>query len=209
MRFKFRNDWRASLKGLIKPLKQKREETGQRRRREGKEPSPGPALPMLPRESPLSRTGAILEQQQQVDLMQKLSSSSFQNLKTGPSRTLNWTQEYLGFQGGISSSLKRSPGQWSEVLEGTVRLFCKDIPQLGQTDPQDHTAVGHTGSIVASPELCVLAPVFKRHKPDAPLDVGEHMGDLEADIVVPLLDGIRYSRKFIQDDLVGIQKLDN
>lgn len=72
-----------------------------------------------------------------------------------------------------------SPSQWSRALEGTVRLSCKkDSPGLGQMDSHDHTGVGHTGSIVASPELCVLAPVFERHKADAHLDVGEHVGDL-------------------------------
>lgn len=34
---------------------------------------------------------------------------------------------------------------------------------------------------MASPELRVLAPVFKRHETDAPPDIGEHMGDLEVE----------------------------
>lgn len=49
---------------------------------------------------------------------------------------------------------------------------------LGRTDPHDHTGVSHSGSIVASPEQGVLAPVFKRYKADTPLDIREHMGDL-------------------------------
>lgn len=52
-------------------------------------------------------------------------------------------------------------------------------------------------SIVTSPELRVLAPVFEGHKVDAHLDVREHVGDLKADIVVPLLDGNRHSREFM------------
>lgn len=86
----------------------------------------------------------------------------------------------------------------SRRLEGMVKLSRKKgSPRLGLTDSYDHTGVGHTGSIVASPELRVLPPVFERHKTDARLDVGEHMGDLKADIVVPLLNRIRHGREFI------------
>lgn len=80
----------------------------------------------------------------------------------------------------------------------------RTAPPLRQLGPDDHTGVGHTGSIVTSPELCVLAPVFERHKADTHLDVGEHVGDLKAEVVVPLLDGIRGGREFIQDVQPGI-----
>lgn len=66
------------------------------------------------------------------------------------------------------------PRSW----KAPVRLFCKDGPPLRQPGPHNHTGIGHTGSIVTSPELSVLAPVFERHKADAHLEVGEHVGDL-------------------------------
>lgn len=76
----------------------------------------------------------------------------------------------------------KSPSHQPQPLEGTVRLSCQDGGLwLGLTDSHDHTGVGHSGPIVAGPELRVLAPVFKRHKTDASPDVGEHVGDLEVE----------------------------
>lgn len=66
-----------------------------------------------------------------------------------------------------------APGRHSQDCLAKMVAF-----GLGLTDSYDHAGVRHSGPIVASPELCVLAPVFKRHKTYAPPDVGEHVGDL-------------------------------
>ena len=61
------------------------------------------------------------------------------------------------------------------VLEGMVRLFNKDSPLLGLTDPYNHTGLGHDDSIVLRQESHVPNPVFQRHKADALLEAGEHV----------------------------------
>lgn len=57
-------------------------------------------------------------------------------------------------------------------------------------------------SIATNLDPSVLATLLKASKRLAHLDVGEHVSDQKADIVVPLVDGIRLSREFSQDPLV-------
>lgn len=71
-------------------------------------------------------------------------------------------------------------------------------------DSHDHARVGHASSVVAGPELCVLAPVLEGHKADARLDAGEHVADMKVDIVVPLLDRGRRGRELVKDGLAGV-----
>lgn len=63
------------------------------------------------------------------------------------------------------------------------------------------------GFIATNLDLSVLATLLKDSKRLAHLDVGEHMSDQKADIVVPLVDGIRPSREFSQDPLVDKSQL--
>lgn len=98
----------------------------------------------------------------------------------------------------------RSPGQWSPVLEDTGHVVVPGQPSTKTAGPAQPHWNGHMGFILTNPKLPVLVPVLERHKADTHLDVGEHMGDLKEDIVVPLLDGNGHSREFIQHSLVTI-----
>ena len=72
--------------------------------------------------------------------------------------------------------------------------------RLRLTDSDDHAGVRHSGPIVASPELCVLAPVFKRHETYSPPDVGEHVGDLRVEESVSLAHSPSASQSDFPDD---------
>lgn len=50
--------------------------------------------------------------------------------------------------------------------------------QLGQTDPDPHTGMGHKGTIVSHPGTRVSSILLKRHIPDALAEVSEDVRDL-------------------------------
>lgn len=62
------------------------------------------------------------------------------------------------------------------------KAMCPGSPnqagQLGQTDPDPHTGVGHKGTIVSHPGTSVSSILLKRHIPDALAKVSEDVRDL-------------------------------
>lgn len=70
---------------------------------------------------------------------------------------------------------------------GASQLRCPEIDL--------HAGVSDAGTIIACPELCVFASMFKKEEADTFSEVGEDVGDLDAGIVIPLGDRIRLNIK--------------
>ncbi|CAK7320327.1 hypothetical protein VULLAG_LOCUS22572 [Vulpes lagopus] len=139
MGFCFREK-RPSLKGLVKPLRAGwRGDRAEGLRGEDREPSVRLALLCVHRQGKDCPKTAVGSSEEITFFL-----SSFQILKRGPSRTPEWILEYPGCQGGTCPWLMRSPGQWSQVLEGTSQGVLQGQPSTKTAGPtQPHCNWSH------------------------------------------------------------------
>ena len=147
------------------------------------------------------RPGAASEQQQPVNLMWERSSCSFQNLKAGPRRTLNWTQEIPGSQELQALDYWGGPDNSSSSWKVQSGCFYKN--GLG-TAPYNDTGLGPTDSTLLRPRIKALNTVVKQHKVDALLDVSQCTHDPKGETLCLPLDGKTFMKEILQDGIVGI-----
>ena len=128
-------------------------------------------------------------------------SQLFQNLKAGPRRTLNWTQEIPGCQ--ELQALDYWGGPANRPRSRKVRSGCLYKNGLG-TAPYNDTGLGPTDSTLLRPRIKALNTVVKQHKVDTLLDVSQCMHDPKGETLCLPLDGKMSMKEVLQDGFVGI-----